>query len=1577
MSSPSPSLSISHRDSRRATPSTSKSTTQTTGAGASHYRPIGTTISTSKSIPFAPLTKEEQRQLNLRQNVVGTQPPSRHPAGANPSVTPPSTSPQSTIPSVTRTLTTRIHETGEIRSQERIVETDEAYLSIPTRAQPHQTPIVTSTTATFSIVDTVPIGATLARREMEAKLAAKEAEQAESKVHSLVSLMNTPIASTAAPPPPPTAASTTSPTLGPDHVTPTSNEKVLDTLVLRSSEGIDLLDFEYILQKLLSLVQGQPVHDLFASTLQDFFRRIFHHFVTIDAVRAEKKQSEAEKQLLRDATTEIERELRLMKQKNTQMEVTIATQEGQISRRTTELTAAREKYYANLLLIREIVQQHGIHPDLLVSYMQGDIASADAKQASAEKQRAEMVENYNKIGALMDHRCNVLLNAMKSTIFGLMQQFQKKLDRCNSKIRTIDVYLSKARYKMRKQIHVYELLIKGELTPDKIAEIQSKHAADEELAELEKEARRLQAEQEAKEAAAHANRNGGGDDAHRSRREESNWQELAETHPQGYKMLVTLAARQRAQWERMERQARDGDCELMDDEGMVEHLETVVRDTMPSSSTTNSSPNRSQLNTARSTASSGPNDWVQGIGTKSARDESTNSDSEHSNATTPRTPRAAPSSTTTTATTTMTSTATSSSSKKSKGALVSSSAAGSSSATKPAAVGRRASRFSSTGNLGRKGSVSIGGGSSAVSRRTTSSSNALSPSSSTTSLTSPKSGKKFRPRAESLSVASSHPSVGSSLLPSLQSSARASSASLDLTSSHPSVSSRQSTQGSFDHTRADEDEPSDHDTDGDQLTEPESPVSAHQLDAESGEQSTRRSGRRRKGDSTTTTTPSRNDSTRFGFELGAGAGGGHGSDDSTRHAGTYESGSLLRPHHQSTRSGDTGTPSSGGTGHRDLDRLLYPRGHYSHELTHSSHGPSPRSARSLGGGVGGGSTSRSTRESRRAELAAVQDELLQGTNAYSLLERKNREIIEKIRALDAERKLLNAGPTSSSAGGGGGSASVRSGTSALASLDHTRRNSLTGGEDESHHHATAAADGMQARAPTPNTRRSPSPSPTASPNAISVTVTAHRRHPSSVAEYPTNSDGNGDGQHREDSDDDYSAEVLRAKEERQARIHQSTQLERQKKELEHERKLMAKENQRLLARLKQLEAKKLEVHQAMEQMDRDEPDHLDEPSPPHAHSLAPHPRIRTEVKEHENIFHKVVMRSVGLQVGVPYTYIITPSSHADGRNSRSISPVRRSDVPTSGSNYSIPHAMTMKHMQALGIDSTTAESLMSHQQDSIHSVDGDSSIHSPAFRSYLEGGADPATAMHTTPIGVSGPIYPRESASSRPPSAPSNASGLTGIAQSLTLTPSERDLLFRRELKRRKESEARLSVFARLQARGATSEEATKHLRGILQQERTKEMERVLHDLDLLKSTMPPSSQQYEAHDYRSASPSPSPTRPSSSIGQPPSARGVRPSSASITAMGSPSAQSTRPSTASSHRPPSYPHVVPTAASYQSSHNGMIPSAPSSLASRPSSGQSAPLTNTERRSQLLASLMGDARNNIQQQQGRKGQPYSP
>lgn len=1612
--------------------------------------PAPAAASSRPSTSSSSLTVQQQKEQNLRRNVIATRPPAPPTAAAavaaasSTAPLPAPTPGMANAPSVTRVLTTREHATGVMRSQERLHETDEAYLTIPTAARPLQSAVITSTTATFSIVDPVPFGTTLARRDMETKLSAhqsaereralairKQQEEVERAAMQVVAdkATETALAAAAAkgdavaqaaldtlrvlmanPSPPaviPIPAIPAIAPLAPQHLTTlpgtpaataasaaaatdTSSTaaaaaavaaETAPTLLLRSSEGLDHLDFEFVLQKLLSFVVDQPeVHSLFSSTLSEFFRKVFQHFVTLDQARREAAALAEQKNALLVSTRDIERELRLMQKKHAAMELTIATQSGQILRRTAELTAAREKYYAHLLLIREIVQNHGIHPDLLVDFNSADITSQDSRAANAERTRAELLENYNKIATVMDHRTNALLTSLRTGIFSMMQALQKKLDRCNSKIRTLDVYLSKARYKSRKQIHVFDLLLRGELTQEKQAEIRARHALDEAAAEAERLSRMQNdevqaAEEAAKASAAAAAAAAAAGSSHRSRREESNWPELEETHPMGYAMLVQLRARHEAQWERMERQARDGDLELMDEEDQRDHLETVLRDQGQGSMITDRASH--QADTNRSGADTGGDESNPtspkghrrnksstsrpGTGRAKSRGSSISISAKGSRRTTSISGVPTGTSTGMTPTQSVATLLEKEEKKSAAAAAVRKAKKGLSAlgSDTPLTSGRKPSTPGSTrggssmldsltamladgidadggsGGGGADGTESVGGGSSSAGR---SRSYSIDDSGSTPAdpdglpddpktrgiaqrWTEVESEAFEREAARGTAKKPRRPSTKPT--PSAKSGGGKASKSKTSTGSSPQSDGRDlsSPAGAAD----DEDDP---------------PLSPDDDDDEP-------EGRRVSSDE--------------GEEEAGGDGSAFGSRPSSRQAGRSR-GSLLKP--------------DGG------EKVMYATG-----LTAANSPRSGRaSSRSAASGAGGGGSALSTarslhlqqqRSALAGEIGAIDAELNASQSTYSLLERKNREILDKIRALDEERKMVLSASPSVSAGTRDPSAA----NSSLGSVDSTRRSSLAASsshmaQQPSPRGSDSGSDGKSPAHKQSHARGGRGATGSRAGGSISSSAALDGADTASLISGDDNASSSAQPENASmldpdlDIDDGLSErERAQRKEDRSLRIQQSTQIERQKKELERERRRVNKENARLDAKLKLLEGKKREMRSQMENLDRAASD-------PDAAAAAAAP-TSTSVQEHSNIFHRVVMRSVGLQVGVPFTYTQMPrdlelaaqlatmaAANAGMEALKPTSPRKaaagdeaKEADQLSGSNFAAPASGTaaasaapgayphplMLQMQALGVDPLTIQTyiqnqyLLQQQRARTHPHSASSaaapgaddasnrswSFYNQAYpdayytaKSFLEGGADPAAALKVEPVPVTAATGSRSArggaGGARPPASPAAPQSQLGvISSSLSLSESQREVLFKAELARRRALEKSLSVFARLQARGVTSEEASKHLRSVMQRERSAEMERVLRDLELLKGSgsasslppPPPSSSYYPAERDRSPPASSPNSRPPSSFAQfyPPAAPAnaatgpLRPSSRASVGGGS-----SRPSTAKS-----------------------------------------------------------------------------
>ena len=1631
------------------------------------------------------LTVTQQKEQNLRRNVIATRPPVPPPAVAAASSTAPLPAPTpgaANAPSVTRVLTTREHATGVLRSQERLHSTDEAYLTIPTAARPLQSAVVTSTTATFSIVDPVPFGTTLARREMETKLSAHQAAEraralairqqqeaieraamqvvadkateaalaaaaskgdpvAQAALDTLRVLMANPSPPEVVPVPPiPQIAP-----LAPQHITtlpgtpaatasaastdaasdPTPASETTPTLLLRSAEGLDHLDFEFVQQKLLSFVVDQPeVHSLFSSTLAEFFRRVFKHFVTLDEARREGAAIAEQKNALVVSTRDIERELRLMQKKHAAMELTIATQAGQLDRRTADLTAAREKYYAHLLLIREIVQQHGIHPDLLVNYNSSDISSQDSRAANAERSRAELLQNYEKIATVMDHRTNALLTGLKSSIFNLMQGMQKKLDRCNAKIRTLDVFLSKARYKARKQIQVFDLLIRGELTAEKIAEIRARHALDEAAAEAERLARlqndELMAEEAAKAGAAAAAAAAAAGSSHRSRREDSNWAELEETHPMGYAMLVQLRARHEAQWERMERQARDGDLELMDEEDQREHLETVLRDqgqggmisdrgggehTQRSGADTGgdeSNPTSPKGHRRNKSSTSRP-----GTGRAKSRGSSISISAKGSRRTTSISGAPGGGSTGMTPTQSVATLLEKEEKKSAAAAAVRKAKKGLSAlgSDTPLQSGRKPSTPGSTrggssmldsltsmlaagidadgngGGGGADGAESVGGGSSASRSRSYSIDDGATP-------TADPDGLPDDPKTRG--IAQRWTEVESEAIERVARAGAGSTKKPRRPSAKPSLSNTKSLGGGR-TSKSKNSATSSPQADEHHLASPSSAAAEDDadppLDPDDDDDDDAAEGRRVSSE-----------------EEEEDACEGGESRPGSRQAGRGR-GSLLKPE---------------GSG----EKLMYATGITPAASSPRSARASSRSAASAGGGSAL-STARSLhlqqqRSALAGEIGAIDAELNASQSTYLLLERKNREILDKIRALDEERRNMLSASPSASASASAGTRDPSASNSALGSVDSTRRSSLAASAS-SHSHMQQPSprgsdSGSDGRSPAQKLRHGHAGRGGASRTGGSISSSAALDGTDSVSllsgddNASSSAHGHPDeslsGVHPSldpdlDIDDGLSErERQQRKEDRILRIQQSTQIERQKKELERERRRVNKENARLDAKLKLLEGKKREMRSQMENLDRAASD-------PDAAAAANAPTA-TSVQEHANIFHRVVMRSVGLQVGVPFTYtqmprdlelaaqLATMAAANAGmealKSTTSTSPrkpkagdeaeAKEAEMQTnSGSNFAAPSSSAtvataasapgtyphplMLQMQALGVDPLTIQTYVQNQyllqqqraarsgnsqpqshshssSDAVSAAAGTASdgSHSWSFynqaypeayysaKSFLEGGADPAAALRVEPVAaVAGARSARGggasggAAAARPhassPAAPQSQLGV--ISSSLSLSESQREVLFKAELARRRALEKSLSVFARLQARGVTSEEASKHLRSVMQRERSAEMERVLRDLELLKGSgsasnlpPPPSGASYPHAERDRSPPTSSPSsRPPSSFAQfyPPApnhgATGtLRPSSRASVGHGGGGGGSSRPSTAKSLRSP-------------------------------------------------------------------------
>lgn len=229
-----------------------------------------------------------------------------------------------------------------------------------------------------------------------------------------------------------------------------------DLRVVRFGSNITMLDFmqaeETAIQTVTGIVPPHIKHDL-QQHLSNFFRSVFDRFVEqekhyyqLQTLQKSMKQWQLEySDKVGELNGVLERERKL--------ELQILYMQKQLKLRNTELTTHRENYYKSLLLIREIIVHHGLHPDLLVDdYVDpGSIASSKAM-------RAQFAAQFHRLNA------HFLAQAKKweYNLLECINKHDEKVERLSNLVNTLYTAVSRQRYKSKRDIAVLQAQVSDE-----------------------------------------------------------------------------------------------------------------------------------------------------------------------------------------------------------------------------------------------------------------------------------------------------------------------------------------------------------------------------------------------------------------------------------------------------------------------------------------------------------------------------------------------------------------------------------------------------------------------------------------------------------------------------------------------------------------------------------------------------------------------------------------------------------------------------------------------------------------------------------------------------------------------------------------------------------------------------------------------------------------------------------------------------------------------------------------------------------------------------------------------------------
>lgn len=352
------------------------------------------------------------------------------------------------------------------------------------------------------------------------------------------------------------------------------------------------------------------------------------------------------------------------------------------------------------------------------------------------------------------------------------------------------------------------------------------------------------------------------------------------------------------------------------------------------------------------------------------------------------------------------------------------------------------------------------------------------------------------------------------------------------------------------------------------------------------------------------------------------------------------------------------------------------------------------------------------------------------------------------------------------------------------------------------------------------------------------------------------------------------------------RIHASTRLEKQRQALEIDRKRLLKAHRKLDRKMRILEERKEEMKRAIRE----------ELMAGMAAGDGTPSMVHTSHPSHDDgEGGEMVRRSVGLQVGVPLTYALqtqgvehlmaaalelSPSPSGTKRSSESESkehepdctrPSTASPPPpgAAGGSGSLPSTHPLwSEFDKLGLNASDIQSYLHNQllleqqrlrPSTAASTSASSRLSSPPGtqvlrvreKSFLEGGADPSTAVHiealrrrSTMDGRGSSLSPSRPTTANPTSTSTSASNLDLLSSSVLLSPSEHARLFHSEVARRRTLEKTLNLFVRLQARSSPSlpSAGVEELAKLMKKERAEEMEKMLRDLEKLRANSNPSA---------------------------------------------------------------------------------------------------------------------------------------
>ena len=110
----------------------------------------------------------------------------------------------------------------------------------------------------------------------------------------------------------------------------------------KSSKMLEIIDLTEFQSRILSLVSNLPIYPILEALLQNFFNRLLLHFTEIETMSKKIESLYSNIEYMKDVTIKMENELKRMKNNEKNIQNQLAYMEGQVERRTKEMSTQRE-----------------------------------------------------------------------------------------------------------------------------------------------------------------------------------------------------------------------------------------------------------------------------------------------------------------------------------------------------------------------------------------------------------------------------------------------------------------------------------------------------------------------------------------------------------------------------------------------------------------------------------------------------------------------------------------------------------------------------------------------------------------------------------------------------------------------------------------------------------------------------------------------------------------------------------------------------------------------------------------------------------------------------------------------------------------------------------------------------------------------------------------------------------------------------------------------------------------------------------------------------------------------------------